>query len=262
MDALSQTTFSTPFSWMKMFELSLKYVPKGLINNIPALVQIMAWHWMLTRLCLPLIIRSSLVTSNKDKTYCFLIEPSELGDRSQNDCMVVYTGCIWYWFLRSIKTMSRTYRYSHTPTWILIGFIFICPSYCSCSGMCRIRYTSRFVFYRQVDTMDSSTTYIRQLASSSHRQRWVSLLPLFVLLLPMMTVVCVMFLWSSTQCGMVTSHGIVEKGHHWFRWCLVTRSAPSHFPNNRGVSQTWALLEACRELGGVYSRLRMVLYVV
>ena len=24
--------------------ISLKFVPKGLINNIPALVQIMAWH--------------------------------------------------------------------------------------------------------------------------------------------------------------------------------------------------------------------------
>ena len=25
--------------------ISLKFVLKGLINNIPALVQIMAWHW-------------------------------------------------------------------------------------------------------------------------------------------------------------------------------------------------------------------------
>ena len=25
-------------------KISLKFVPKGLINNIPALVQIMAWH--------------------------------------------------------------------------------------------------------------------------------------------------------------------------------------------------------------------------
>ena len=25
-------------------QISLKYVPKGLINNIPGLVQIMAWH--------------------------------------------------------------------------------------------------------------------------------------------------------------------------------------------------------------------------
>ena len=48
MDAISQTTFSSTFSWMKIFEfrikISLKFVPSGSINNIPALVQIMAWH--------------------------------------------------------------------------------------------------------------------------------------------------------------------------------------------------------------------------
>ena len=41
-------TFSNAFSWMKIYKfwlrfISLKFVPKGLINNIPALVQIMAW---------------------------------------------------------------------------------------------------------------------------------------------------------------------------------------------------------------------------
>ena len=30
---------------MKMFEFQLKFVPKGPINNIPALVRIMAWRW-------------------------------------------------------------------------------------------------------------------------------------------------------------------------------------------------------------------------
>ena len=46
MDAISQTTFSNAFSWMKMFpiKISLKFVPKGPINNIPSLVQIMAWR--------------------------------------------------------------------------------------------------------------------------------------------------------------------------------------------------------------------------
>ena len=48
MDALFQTTFSNGFSWMKMYEfrlkISLKFVPKGLINNIPSLVHIMAWR--------------------------------------------------------------------------------------------------------------------------------------------------------------------------------------------------------------------------
>ena len=30
-------------SWI-FIEISLKFVPKGLVNNIPALVKIMAWH--------------------------------------------------------------------------------------------------------------------------------------------------------------------------------------------------------------------------
>ena len=42
-------TFSNVFSWMKMYQFwlisfSLKFVPKGPISNVPALVQIMAWH--------------------------------------------------------------------------------------------------------------------------------------------------------------------------------------------------------------------------
>ena len=50
MDAISQTTFSSAFSCMKILNvwipiwISLKFVPKGPINNIPALVQIMAWR--------------------------------------------------------------------------------------------------------------------------------------------------------------------------------------------------------------------------
>ena len=47
MAAVLQTTFSNAFSWKKMCEffikISLKFVPKGLIDNIPSLVQIMAW---------------------------------------------------------------------------------------------------------------------------------------------------------------------------------------------------------------------------
>ena len=49
MAAIFSTTYSNAFSWMKMYEfgikISLKFVPKGPISNIPALVQIMAWHW-------------------------------------------------------------------------------------------------------------------------------------------------------------------------------------------------------------------------
>ena len=48
MAAIFRTTFSNGFSWMKMYELQtkipLKFVPKGPINNILALVQIMAWR--------------------------------------------------------------------------------------------------------------------------------------------------------------------------------------------------------------------------
>ena len=46
-DSISQTTFSNAFSWIKMYHfcmISLKCVPKNRINNIPALVQIMAWR--------------------------------------------------------------------------------------------------------------------------------------------------------------------------------------------------------------------------
>ena len=46
--AISQTTFSNVFSWMKMFEfwlkISLKFLPKGPIDKMAALVQIMAWR--------------------------------------------------------------------------------------------------------------------------------------------------------------------------------------------------------------------------
>ena len=44
MAAISQTTLSSAFSWKKMSEFRLRFVPKGPINNNPALVQIMAWH--------------------------------------------------------------------------------------------------------------------------------------------------------------------------------------------------------------------------
>ena len=48
MAAVSQTTLSNAFSWMKMLllisiKISLKFVPKGPINDNPSLVQIMAW---------------------------------------------------------------------------------------------------------------------------------------------------------------------------------------------------------------------------
>ena len=48
MAAIFQMTFSNAFSWMKIYEffikMSLNFVPKGPVNNIPALVQILAWR--------------------------------------------------------------------------------------------------------------------------------------------------------------------------------------------------------------------------
>ena len=48
MAAISQTTFSSAFCLKKTFwipiEISMEFVPKSQINNIPALVQIMAWR--------------------------------------------------------------------------------------------------------------------------------------------------------------------------------------------------------------------------
>ena len=44
MTAISQTTLSNACCGMKMVEFRLKFVPRGPINNIPALVQIMAWR--------------------------------------------------------------------------------------------------------------------------------------------------------------------------------------------------------------------------
>ena len=45
MAAIFQTTFSNGFPGTKMHEFrSLKFVPKGPINNIPSLVQVMTWH--------------------------------------------------------------------------------------------------------------------------------------------------------------------------------------------------------------------------
>ena len=54
MAAISQMIFSYAFSWMQSFVFWLKFnwtlFPKGLVNNIPVLVQIMAWHRIGNRL--------------------------------------------------------------------------------------------------------------------------------------------------------------------------------------------------------------------
>ena len=43
MAAIFQKTFSNGFSWI-LINISLKFVPRGPINNIPTLVQVMAWR--------------------------------------------------------------------------------------------------------------------------------------------------------------------------------------------------------------------------
>ena len=47
MDAISDDTFKRIFvnaNIRILIEISLKFIPKGPINNIPSLVQIMAWR--------------------------------------------------------------------------------------------------------------------------------------------------------------------------------------------------------------------------
>ena len=47
MTDILQTTFSNAFAWMEIFffyKMSLKYVPYGLVDNMAALAQIMAWR--------------------------------------------------------------------------------------------------------------------------------------------------------------------------------------------------------------------------
>ena len=72
-DAISQTTFSSAFSWMKnvwiSINISLKFVPKGPINHIPALCQIMAWRRPGDKpLSEPMMI--SLPTHIRSMSYC------------------------------------------------------------------------------------------------------------------------------------------------------------------------------------------------
>ena len=51
MATISQMTFLNAFSWIRIYiyiliKISTKFVPKVQIYNIPALVQMMAWHWL------------------------------------------------------------------------------------------------------------------------------------------------------------------------------------------------------------------------
>ena len=85
MTVISQTTLSNAFPWMKMLELRLKFYwslfLRGPINNIPALVLIMAWGRpgdkllsepimvrLLTHICVtrPQIVKMVLINTMRD----------------------------------------------------------------------------------------------------------------------------------------------------------------------------------------------------
>ena len=92
MDAISQTTLSNAFLWMKMLEFrlnifSLKFVPKCPINNIPALVQIMAWRRPGDKpLSEPVMV--SLLT------HICVTRPQWVNTLSCNNCAIMML-CLW-----------------------------------------------------------------------------------------------------------------------------------------------------------------------
>ena len=123
MAAIFQTTVSNGFSWMKMYEfrieVSLKFVPKGPINNIQSLVQIMAWcrpgdkplsEPMLVNLPMHIwVTRPQWV-----KTHCFLVTPYDVTEVDQywfrqwliawwhqaivwvNQCWLTFSKVLWH----------------------------------------------------------------------------------------------------------------------------------------------------------------------
>ena len=114
MAVISQTTFSFAVSWMKMhefwFKISLKFVPKVRINNIPALVQIMAWRrhylnkwWyvLLTYIC---VIRPQWVKRCENGMKAF-----------DNSLVGLYwyrynvTGVVWRLAIKIIYSRPRTW---------------------------------------------------------------------------------------------------------------------------------------------------------
>ena len=117
MAAIIQTTFSNAFSWMNVWisiEISLKLVPKGPINNIPSLVQIMAWRRpgdkplsepmmvrFTTQICVtrPQWVKNGLAPSEQNNTQS--ITASKLGRKAPS----FYT--IWYGEIMSPWMGSR-----------------------------------------------------------------------------------------------------------------------------------------------------------
>ena len=101
MDATLQTTFSSSFSWMKIFDfrlkISLKFVPKGLIKTIPALVQIMAWRRQGDKpLSEPMMVRLPMYICVARPQW---VKPSRLSDTHIHH--ITMTSCWARWGLKS-----------------------------------------------------------------------------------------------------------------------------------------------------------------
>ena len=82
-------TFSDAFSWIKMYEffikISLKFVPKGPVNNVPVLVQIMAWCWPVDKpLSEPMMVSLLMHISVTWPQWVNLLWPGDTIDQSQH----------------------------------------------------------------------------------------------------------------------------------------------------------------------------------
>ena len=115
MDSISQTTFSNAFSWMKIYELRLYFtevVLTGSVNNIPALVQIMAWCRPGDK---PL---SGLMTVNLLMHIC-IIQPQWVKHKiHQFDIMYMVLCCQKY--TANISKQSEGLGYIVTKVWFII----------------------------------------------------------------------------------------------------------------------------------------------
>ena len=122
MDAILQTTLSNGFfnenAWISL-KISLKFVPKVQIDNIRALVQIMAWRRpgdkpsfepmmlsLLTHIC---VTRPQWVNSMEgDKTYSLKL--GHLWLRWSVQCMICANHFLYHCLLITIKILGRSKR--------------------------------------------------------------------------------------------------------------------------------------------------------
>ena len=117
MAALSQTTRSNAFSWMKMLEFrlfSLKFVHKGSINNIPALVQIMAGRRPGDKpLSEPMVARLP--------THICVTRPQWVNQRlnsQQTPPYLTLTGELWGAFCEDLVEIDHIITALHCTMWV------------------------------------------------------------------------------------------------------------------------------------------------